>query len=184
VIAARRAGQEIAKLHPHRGRPRKGKSKGLPVETILSELKISKILSHRWQRLARIPDEEFFGYLAECWEAGEEPTRQGLLRLEERLRTAGGTSEGGTPRGGHGRQSGVKARRDDERHKLFNEHVLRLLEETTLNEKDAAVHRAKLRELWAELTGTELPARLDQATLHYIEQLSRELIEYEERRSR
>jgi hypothetical protein len=51
--AARRAGELLAGMEKHKGRPKKG-SHGA---TVLSDTGINKTQSSRWQRIAAIPDE-------------------------------------------------------------------------------------------------------------------------------
>jgi hypothetical protein len=78
------------------------------VETSLKNLGISKNDSHRWQRFANIPDDDFSRYLKECREAGREVTREGLLRLEKWLRVGGSASGVPRPRGGERTRSLAK----------------------------------------------------------------------------
>lgn len=51
----------------------------------LSDLGISKRDSHRWQTVARMPDEEFERHIAETKDAGEELTSGGTYRTARRL---------------------------------------------------------------------------------------------------
>jgi N6-adenosine-specific RNA methylase IME4 len=54
----------------------------------LRELGITKTDSSRSQRIAKLPDEVFEGYLAENTDANREPTAAALLRLEKQQRVA------------------------------------------------------------------------------------------------
>jgi hypothetical protein len=74
----RRAGAIISEIDlSHGGRP--SKNKRSQAATSLDDLGINKSQSSRWQDEARLPDEEFRKYLADCRAAGREPTSQGLL---------------------------------------------------------------------------------------------------------
>src|SRR5262245_37557871 len=42
---------------------------------------VSRTQSHRWQKVAGLPEEAFTGYLAECRRKGEEPTTAGAVKL-------------------------------------------------------------------------------------------------------
>jgi N6-adenosine-specific RNA methylase IME4 len=46
---------------------------------------VSRAQSHRWQKVAALPEEVFDGYLAECRAKREEATTAGCLRLEREL---------------------------------------------------------------------------------------------------
>jgi hypothetical protein len=74
----RRAGSLLSEMElSHGGRP--SKNNRSQAATSLDDLGINKSQSSRWQDQARLPEEEFRKYLADCRAAGREPTSQGLL---------------------------------------------------------------------------------------------------------
>jgi hypothetical protein len=69
------------------GRPQK---RAATVEAVaepatLSQLGISTHESHRWQQLAKIPPDQFDGYVTECYECRRELTTAGALAIARRL---------------------------------------------------------------------------------------------------
>jgi hypothetical protein len=80
--AERKAGNLLAKLRLHPGRPKKKKKSH--DATILASLCINKSQSSRWQAEAAVPEDVFQKYLAIAKECGKEVTAQGLLRLAQR----------------------------------------------------------------------------------------------------
>ena len=85
--AERKAGEMLSTMEKARGgRPtnRLQPATGFVAEPSLRELGIEKTQSHRWQRLAAVPDRDFEAYLREAREAGREISASGLLRLNGR----------------------------------------------------------------------------------------------------
>jgi protein gp37 len=79
--AERRLGELLARMpkNPGGGDHRFHDVTGGPAT--LDELGVSKIQSHRWQRIARVPVAAFETYLARQRGAGQEPTTADLLRM-------------------------------------------------------------------------------------------------------
>lgn len=65
---------------------KKNQHAGSKQQPALSELGIRKTDSHRWQKLASVPEREFENYLHESVESKEEITRTGALRLAKTIR--------------------------------------------------------------------------------------------------
>jgi N6-adenosine-specific RNA methylase IME4 len=80
--AERRLGELLAGMPKHNGDPRSHDV------TRLADLGIGKADSHRWQRVAAIPEATFEEHLAQTRAAGEELTTAGVLRLAAQLRKA------------------------------------------------------------------------------------------------
>jgi hypothetical protein len=84
----RRAGSLLSEMElSHGGRP--SKKNRSQVATSLDDLGINKSQSSRWQDQARLPEEAFRKYLAECRAAGREPTSQGLLNRSRQFASKG-----------------------------------------------------------------------------------------------
>jgi len=77
--AERRGGELLRDMEKHNGRPKNGSS----VEP-LSDIGIGKTQSHRWQRLASIPETEFEAFIESTTSASQELTTAGALRLAKR----------------------------------------------------------------------------------------------------
>lgn len=77
--AEKRAGEMLASMELAGG---DRKSKSQPASLKLDDLAINKDQSHRWQRIAAVPDEVFEQYIAEKRETGE-ITTAGALKLRE-----------------------------------------------------------------------------------------------------
>jgi N6-adenosine-specific RNA methylase IME4 len=73
--AERRAGEMLREMPKHNGDPR------LHDATRLSDLGIDKFDSHRWQKVAAVPQPEFEGYIQETVAAGRELTSAGVRKL-------------------------------------------------------------------------------------------------------
>jgi phage N-6-adenine-methyltransferase len=90
--AERRAGEllrEMAETGQRNGQGGDRKSK-LDDQTLkLSDMGISKFLSHRWQTEAAIPEPVFEQYIAEQKSDGQELTSAGLYRLGQKFRNNG-----------------------------------------------------------------------------------------------
>lgn len=84
--AERAAGAHLASLRLHGGDRRAGRHNGT---LTLAELGINKNQSHRWQTIARLPDDVFFQYVENTVGRGEELSSAELLRIADRLRKAG-----------------------------------------------------------------------------------------------
>jgi len=83
--AERKAGDILAQMPKNEGRLFRGSTMEPRSDTeTLADIGIDKKDSHRWQKVASVPDDTFEGYIAECKEQGEEITRAGLLRLAEK----------------------------------------------------------------------------------------------------
>jgi N6-adenosine-specific RNA methylase IME4 len=80
--AERRLGELLAGMPKHNGDPRSHDV------TRLADLGIGKMDSHRWQRIAAVPEETFEAHLAHTCAAGEELTTAGVLRLAAQVRKA------------------------------------------------------------------------------------------------
>ncbi len=82
--AERRAGEILAQMEKsHGGRPPKNRLQAATRSAgraALSELGIEKTQSHRWQRIAAVPEAEFEQYLQRTNAAAREITAAGLLR--------------------------------------------------------------------------------------------------------
>ncbi len=81
--AERRLGDLLAETPKNRG-GRPGKT-GSTVEPVLSDIGVDKKESHRWQRVALLPEPAFEGHLREQREAGEEITTAAVLRLVQTM---------------------------------------------------------------------------------------------------
>jgi hypothetical protein len=173
LLAVRGAGLAIRRLHLRRGRPAK-KKKRLQPATFLADLKIHKTLSHRWQRIARIPAVAFEGYLSKCRERNSLPTMQGLFDVEKSLRPASAARESSGRKPPHE----PAARHDLDGRKIGGDKTLGESSDTVLSWDDALKHRGKLRELLAELSGEKPLAQTDSALLRYTVQLCSELDEF------
>lgn len=77
--AERKAGEMLAEMEKHNGDPR------LQGATRLSDLGIEKTQSHRWQRAASVPADEFEHYIADALDGGRELTSSGLLKLAKKI---------------------------------------------------------------------------------------------------
>jgi hypothetical protein len=82
----RRAGQLLAEIPMHAG----GRPSSSPPDTgerppTLRELGISGHESHRWQRIARLPDDWFEAHIRDCREHRRELTTSSLLVLAKRF---------------------------------------------------------------------------------------------------
>jgi hypothetical protein len=183
LIAARRAGQEISKLHlSHGGRPAKSgektkSKKRWPVETCLKNLGISTSDSYRWQRFARIPQKDFFQYLEECRQASREATREGLLQLERWLRNSGTASGLTRPAGGEVTRRVDRPPPNHAARKLTPHQDLRDFSCRKLDPETVEEHRKRLREFLRKLLAGKAVAPEDAATLRYISRICRELLD-------
>lgn len=84
--AQRKAGEMLAQMDKGKGgRPPKTGSSVEPVSTPLNELGITKQDSHRWQRIAALPEEAFEAHLQEVKESNREITTASVLAKEREL---------------------------------------------------------------------------------------------------
>jgi len=81
IRAARAAGKIIPEMFPQ-GRP----EKNIPHRNVLSDAGISPQQSHRWQKLAALPDEVFEEYIETAKTEGDELTTAGALKLVKDLK--------------------------------------------------------------------------------------------------
>jgi N6-adenosine-specific RNA methylase IME4 len=79
IRAERKAGEMLAQMPmQHGARPA---DMGLQDVTPLSDLGIEKIQSHRWQEIARLPEDVFEEHITETKAEGKELTTAGLVRV-------------------------------------------------------------------------------------------------------
>jgi hypothetical protein len=175
-LAARGGGQVIGRLHLARGRPAKGR-KMFPPETFLS-LGISRPQSHRWKRIAQIPEEAFQRYLAECRETGRLPTRDELLQLEVSLRSGNASAETRTRNRSKVRPRAEAATKDVDVRNIAGDKSLGDSAGPVLSWDDAQKHRRRLRELLEELSGEKPLDKRDSALLRYTVRLCNELDQF------
>jgi perosamine synthetase len=76
--AERRMGSELAAMEIQPGRPKT--LQPVTINPTLDELGVSRIQSHRWQRIAGLSERTFERIIADTKENGEELTEQSLLR--------------------------------------------------------------------------------------------------------
>jgi hypothetical protein len=84
IRAERRLGELLGEMP----RQRPGEYQRLHAATVapsLDDLGIEKTQSHRWQRVASVPEEAFEAHVAEVRKAGEELTTSGVLGLAKQL---------------------------------------------------------------------------------------------------
>ncbi len=81
--AERKAGEMLAAMEKDKGgRPIETSNSALPVSVpSLDDLGIDKMQSSRWQREAKVPEEEFEAYIESCCYEGKEVTQAGLLKI-------------------------------------------------------------------------------------------------------
>lgn len=77
--AERKAGEMLAAMEKNEGN-RYGGNSVLPPPS-LDDLGIDKMQSSRWQREAKVPEEEFEAYIESCCYEGKEITQAGLLKI-------------------------------------------------------------------------------------------------------
>lgn len=97
--AERKAGEMLAAMEKNPGgRPSEGTSDTLSPVPSLGDLGIDKKQSSRWQKEARVSEEEFEEYLHECFEQSKEVTQSGLLKIANGTHiSASGENEWYTP---------------------------------------------------------------------------------------
>lgn len=79
--AERKAGEMLAAMEKNPGGGDQSTGNGvLPVPS-LDDLGIDKMQSSRWQREAKVPEEEFEAYIESCCYEGKEVTQAGLLKI-------------------------------------------------------------------------------------------------------
>jgi N6-adenosine-specific RNA methylase IME4 len=88
--AERRLGELIPECFPHGGDRRTDSTSH---DVRLKDLGISYMDSHRWQKMARVPAEDFEQHVAEVRERGDELTTAGVLRLAKKLEQPGKQEE-------------------------------------------------------------------------------------------
>ena len=80
--AERKAGEMLAAMDDSRGRNQHTKEDGnTELPSSLDDLGIDKMQSSRWQREAKVPEEEFEAYIESCCYEGKEVTQAGLLKI-------------------------------------------------------------------------------------------------------
>lgn len=82
--AERRAGELIADKQPKAGRPKRNGSTVEPFS--LESLGVTKKQSHRWQRLASVPEKRFDAFIAERIDGNSEITTRDALCLAKSLK--------------------------------------------------------------------------------------------------
>jgi hypothetical protein len=92
--AERKAGEMLAEVTGGSGRKEKSHD-----ATFLSDLGVSRDQSSRWQRQARVEDDDFEAYLRDCQKHAREVTQAGLLKLANGAHVSNnsGNSEWYTP---------------------------------------------------------------------------------------
>jgi phage N-6-adenine-methyltransferase len=79
--AERKAGEMLASMEKNPGGGDQSTGNGvLPVPS-LDDLGIDKMQSSRWQREAKVPEEQFEAYVESCNESSQELTQAGLLKI-------------------------------------------------------------------------------------------------------
>lgn len=81
--AERRGGELIAKMPKQHGgkRDRMGLQRETPLPLELKDVGISKIQSHRWQKIAGLPQQDFESHIGKTKDRKQELTTVGVLRL-------------------------------------------------------------------------------------------------------
>jgi phage N-6-adenine-methyltransferase len=82
--AERKAGDMLAAMEKNKGGRPTEKTAGTVPEVLapsLSDLGIKEDQSRRWQREAKVPEEQFEAYVASCNESSQELTQAGLLKI-------------------------------------------------------------------------------------------------------
>lgn len=81
--AERKAGEMLAAMEKKpAGRPAENRSHDVTdLPPSLDDLGIDKMQSSRWQREAKVPEEEFEAYIESCCYEGKEVTQAGLLKI-------------------------------------------------------------------------------------------------------
>lgn len=96
LMAERKAGELLASMDRY-NEARDGKKAELhdvtPPPQTLDELGVSKIQSHRWQREADLPEDEFAALVTKCNEAGEELTQAAVLKAVGAVHVAQNSGE-------------------------------------------------------------------------------------------
>jgi hypothetical protein len=176
LIALRRCGEALQSLNLSKGgRPATQAKNRLQPATSLRELGIKKIESDRLKRIAGIPQDQFQRYLADCRQANNEPTQQGLLELERRLKTASRPPDSRTPTASKRKSAKNKQPNESDGHKSVPGTDFDAPASYLLSRKDALTHRETLQKLLRELQGNRPLGELDLVTLRYTERLCREL---------
>ena len=93
LMAERKAGELLKSME----RKEPGRPKTLQDETIsqptLDDIGVSRIQSHRWQREADLPEDEFAALVTKCNEAGEELTQAAVLKAVGAVHVAQNSGE-------------------------------------------------------------------------------------------
>jgi phage N-6-adenine-methyltransferase len=79
--AERKAGEMLAAMEKQSGARGVGKKVESHDATPLSDLGINQTQSSRWQREAKVPEDQFEAYVESCREANQELTQAGLLKI-------------------------------------------------------------------------------------------------------
>jgi N6-adenosine-specific RNA methylase IME4 len=88
IRAERRAGEMLRDAEKHKGgRPTKNQSHDV---TSLKDADISKMESHRWQRVASVPEPVFEHHIAETMDAKRELTTVGVIKLANQSKPRNG----------------------------------------------------------------------------------------------
>lgn len=77
--AERKAGEMLSRMENAKTGPKELGNTTLP--NSLDDLGIDKMQSSRWQREAKVPEEEFEAYIESCCYEGKEVTQAGLLKI-------------------------------------------------------------------------------------------------------
>lgn len=90
IRAERRAGEMINEMPKKQGARGVGKKVDLHDESPLASAGITHVESHRWQRVASVPEEQFEAHLAEVQGAKRELTTASVLKIANILRPKNG----------------------------------------------------------------------------------------------
>lgn len=93
-LAERGAGEWLDKNGPKPGQyQQKSQDVTFDVPPSLDDLGISKMESHRWQQIAKVPDDEFVRYIRNNKKSGKEITQSGLLKIAKKYSDGDGDED-------------------------------------------------------------------------------------------
>lgn len=81
IEAERKAGELLLSSVPHKG----GRKRSHDVTVSLDDLGISKMQSHRWQRMSSVPEDQLTDLIDKCQSSSREITSNAVLKLAKKI---------------------------------------------------------------------------------------------------